>query len=276
MFRGIFKIIKGGRVLKKISVIIPSYKPNQYLFECLDSLENQTLEKKYFEVIVIINGPKEPYYSHLIDSKKNYNLDLKCLYCNYQGVSNARNMGLDTALGENICFIDDDDFVSNNYLESLLDLKLQESIVISNLLCFTDEKDTPTLDYVGHSFMNNINIVSDNIVSMRKFLSNACGKLIPSEIIGKVRFNPNFSIGEDSMFMAMISKNIKNFITTNQEVVYYRRLTMNSASRKKRNKWFYVKNACIINKEFTKLLFKRGYHPIFIMTRMLAQVKKIK
>lgn len=47
----------------KISVIIPSYKPRDYLFECLDSLSCQTFPHDEFEVVLILNGCKEPYIS---------------------------------------------------------------------------------------------------------------------------------------------------------------------------------------------------------------------
>ena len=47
----------------KISVIIPTYAPKDYLWECLDSLENQTLSKDEFEVILVLNGEREPYES---------------------------------------------------------------------------------------------------------------------------------------------------------------------------------------------------------------------
>ena len=47
----------------KISVIIPTYTPKDYLWECLGSLENQTLSKDEFEVILVLNGEREPYES---------------------------------------------------------------------------------------------------------------------------------------------------------------------------------------------------------------------
>ena len=59
-----------------ISVIIPTYRPQAWLFECLDALDRQTLPKERFEVIVALNGPADPYarprshelYSDLSDS----------------------------------------------------------------------------------------------------------------------------------------------------------------------------------------------------------------
>ena len=44
-----------------ISVIIPTYRPQAYLWECLDSLNRQTLSKSSFEVVLVLNGEQAPY-----------------------------------------------------------------------------------------------------------------------------------------------------------------------------------------------------------------------
>ena len=49
----------------EISVIIPMYKPDYYIWECLDSLKNQTISQNEFEILIILNGEKEPYYSQI-------------------------------------------------------------------------------------------------------------------------------------------------------------------------------------------------------------------
>ena len=45
----------------KISIIIPTYKPGPYLKDCLESINNQTMNKKCFEVIIVLNGVIKPY-----------------------------------------------------------------------------------------------------------------------------------------------------------------------------------------------------------------------
>ena len=97
----------------KITVIIPTYKPGSYLWKCLDSIKNQTFDKVDFELILVLNGCNEPYYT---DIKKyiatnfiGYNINF--IQTDVGGVSNARNIALDKAKGKYITFIDDDDFV---------------------------------------------------------------------------------------------------------------------------------------------------------------------
>ena len=89
--------------MKKISVIIPTYSPSDYIQECLNSIACQTLEYVAFEVIIILNGPRDPYWKYLDDLLKTYTFCSRLLYTDILGVSNARNIGLKHARGE-YCF----------------------------------------------------------------------------------------------------------------------------------------------------------------------------
>ena len=61
----------------KISVIIPTYTPKDYLWDCLKSLEQQNLSKEYFEVILVLNGEQEPYFSLITERKKKLFISFK-------------------------------------------------------------------------------------------------------------------------------------------------------------------------------------------------------
>ena len=113
----------------KISVIIPTYAPKDYIWECLDSFENQTLPKEEFEVILVLNGEKEPYESLIRKKLTTYSFNSTLLYSTPNGVSRARNLGMEKAQGTYICFIDDDDWVSDNFLEELLSKACDNGIV---------------------------------------------------------------------------------------------------------------------------------------------------
>ncbi len=104
-----------------ISVIIPSYKPDNYIYKCLESVARQDISKQRFEVIIVLNGCNEPYHTDikLFLQQKFQGIKTFLLQTDVAGVSNARNIGLDNARGEYIAFIDDDDIVSENYLSEL-------------------------------------------------------------------------------------------------------------------------------------------------------------
>ncbi len=106
----------------QISIILPSYNPQNYIYDCIRSICNQTLDASSFELIIILNGDKEPYFTdinrYILTIREGRGI--KVCYTELPGVSNARNIGLDMACGEYFCFVDDDDILSSNYLEELL------------------------------------------------------------------------------------------------------------------------------------------------------------
>lgn len=214
-----------------ISVIIPTYKPQDYIWECLDSLKNQTFNKDRFEIIIILNGCKEPYQSKIEDYiKLNLeSLNVHFIQTNQPGVSNARNIGLEKSDGDYIAFIDDDDYVSPIYLESLYEHVEEGSISISNVLAFNDGEEGFIDYYITNMFSRIKNKSASKIMHARSYMSIPVAKLISRKDIGKRRFNKRLKNGEDSLFMLSISDKIKYVRPSSEKAIYYRRYRANSA-----------------------------------------------
>lgn len=265
---------------KCISIIIPTFKPDSYIYDCLESLSNQTLDMDNFEIIVVLNGDKNPYFSLIQNFCLSKNINITLLYTSQKGVSNARNYGLKHASGRFVCFIDDDDIITENYLASMLSLIDKDdvrsnSIVICNTIGFEDNITNISENYISNHFKKYYLKQSENTFQMRKFLSTPWGKLIPREVINECLFNVNYHNGEDSLFMAQISNNIKTFILTDETVIYYQRIRKNSASNKKRLLNELISTSFKLIKEYLNLLFVKGYNKYFILSRVIAQFKNI-
>ena len=113
----------------KISVIVPTYKPQTYLWECLDSIYNQTFPKTDYELVLVLNGCNEPYNTQIKEwLSKHEDLQVQYFQIDEGGVSNARNIALNNAKGKYVTFIDDDDLISFSFLEELYDNTAQPSL----------------------------------------------------------------------------------------------------------------------------------------------------
>ena len=124
----------------KISVIIPTYKPQDYLWECLNSLVAQTFPKEDFEVILVLNGCCEPWKSNIqqyIDARMQ-GMNVNYIQTDEGGVSNARNIALDFAKGDYVTFIDDDDLISPTYLEELYEKAAPDTVSLCYPYAFND------------------------------------------------------------------------------------------------------------------------------------------
>ena len=265
----------------KISVIIPTYKPLEYIWECLDSIKNQTFSKADFELILVLNGCKEPYYSQInAYIKQNligYNINF--IYTDQGGVSNARNIALDVAKGEYITFIDDDDYISSQYLEELYRKASPDTVSLCYPYAFNDGADKMQLQYGLTEVYNKYHTRSNNVINsrVRKYFSGPCMKLFHKDIIGDRRFDIRFKNGEDSIFMFLISNRIHQIEFTSQESIYYRRYREGSAIMKKRTLFQKINNVSKIIREVVKIYWSSPstYSIQFLATRILGSIKSI-
>ena len=101
----------------KISVIVPVYKAEAYLHRCVDSILAQTFQD--FEVLLVNDGSPDKS-GEICDEYARKDKRVRVFHKENGGVSSARNMGLDNARGEWICFMDSDDYVKHDYLHNLL------------------------------------------------------------------------------------------------------------------------------------------------------------
>lgn len=216
-----------------ISIIIPSYKPQDYIYDCLDSISRQTLPHGEFEVIVVLNGCCQPYLDALQSYATSHtDIDIKIVQTDTPGVCNARNIGLDKARGEYICFIDDDDWISDNYLESLARMSSSSIVGESNFVQIDEANGKETPHFLNEAFKRcNATRGQASIWEQRSFFSVIYGKLLHRNIINGDRLNTNFKLGEDSLFMFTISRNVSQLRLSSPDTVYYIRQRAGSVSR---------------------------------------------
>lgn len=221
----------------KASVIVPTYRPKAYIYECLDSIFAQTFHASRFELIIVLNGCCEPYkgeISKYIDEHAPIKENVRLVQTDTPGVSNARNIALDMAHGENILFVDDDDVISPQYIESLMELASDDTIVAARLRLFDDltgEESYTNLTNAYDIAREEMKVRPLTLYTGRRLLSAVGGKSIPMQMIGSDRFNTGLSLGEDSVFITQLAGRIKHILIAHEDAVYNVRKRTDSASR---------------------------------------------
>ena len=242
----------------KISVVVPTYKPKYYLWECLNSLKEQTFPVDDFEILLVLNGCCEPYKSEIEEYLlKNVMSNVYLIQVDQPGVSNARNIALDYAKGSYVAFIDDDDYVSPFYLEELYAKASLDTISLCYPYAFNDGTPEMQLPY---------------------YITDAYMKLIPMDIIKERRFDINFRNGEDTLFMFLISDRFRYFAITSPSAVYYRRYRLGSALFNKRSLKERVIN-CILHQFYYVRIFVSNpfkYNFTFFVSRFLGEFVSIR
>lgn len=104
-----------------ISIVVPIYNVESYLHRCIDSLINQTY--KEIEIILVDDGSTDSCGKICDDYEKRYT-NIKVIHKDNGGLSDARNCGLDKAMGEYVFFVDSDDYIALNTVEKFVDVAL--------------------------------------------------------------------------------------------------------------------------------------------------------
>lgn len=262
----------------KITVIVPTYKPQAYLWECLDSIYNQSFPKSDYELVLVLNGCNEPYNAQINEwLTKHSDLQVQYFQTDEGGVSNARNIALDNARGEYVTFIDDDDLISSLYLEKLYEKAAPDTVSLCYPYAFKDGMIEKQLPYsITNTYNYCIEHECNKLASRgRKYFSGPCMKLIPMSFIQGRRYDVKFKNGEDSLFMFLISDKIDKVSFTSKNAIYYRRYRDGSAISSSRSIGNKVCNCFRCMFQYTKIYCKGGYNKYFYLTRILAEFKSI-
>ena len=122
--------------MPKISIIVPVYKVEQYLCSCLDSIIAQTFTD--WECLLIDDGSPDNS-GKICDEYARKDKRFRVIHQKNQGVSAARNKGLDEVRGEYVNFIDSDDWIAPKLLELLYkSIKDYEIVFFGNYNCYKD------------------------------------------------------------------------------------------------------------------------------------------
>ena len=132
----------------KYSFILPVYNTEKYLKKCLDSLVNQTY--KDFDIIVVNDGSTDKSSSIISKYQKKYK-NIIVINKENEGLSMARNRGVQKSSGKYIIFVDSDDYVSNKLLEEV-DKKIDDSDILRFQIATEDEEYTKINEYHEEGF----------------------------------------------------------------------------------------------------------------------------
>ena len=188
----------------KVSIIIPCYNSARYLDACLTSLLAQTMPD--FEAILVDDGSKDDTLA-IAQRWAQQDRRVIALHQENAGVSAARNLGLDCARGEWITFVDSDDLLPCDALETMLS---GASDGVDMVVCphetFTEDGKRETvipqtrwMDKRGEAQRR---AAALRLIEGDSVLNIMCCKLHRRELIERegLRLNPSVRIAEDALF----------------------------------------------------------------------------
>lgn len=208
-----------------VSIVIPIYNAENFLRKCLDSVVNQ--ETNYiYEVICVNDGSTDGSLDILNDYASLHPSIIKIINQDNGGISAARNRGIESARGRYVGFMDNDDYVSSNYIQECMKCayKTDSDIVQTGIieettsgrtLLKTNKKDM-LLEKVGVNDKPNLSgYVWDGVI--RKSLFD------------KVRFPVGYWY--EDMIMVLILFRLSNKVCIIQDHMYHKTIHDKNASK---------------------------------------------
>lgn len=213
-----------------ISVIIPVYNVEKYLEETIKSVIDQSIGfEKNIQIVLVNDGSIDNSHDICIKYKDMYPENILYIKQENQGVSVARNTGLENATGEFISFLDSDDKWEKDSLKkgvNMLKKNPNISLVMFRIKYFDAAKYYHVLDYKFHKKDRIVNLEND----YENIQLSCCTAIFRRDSIGDIRFNSNIKIGEDARFVnEVILNNLNVGIISSSNYLYRKRKEGTSA-----------------------------------------------
>ena len=197
--------------------------PTQMLCECIESILSLSLQRFEREVIVVDDGSDESPVNELL----RFGDDVVYLRKANGGVSTARNMGLRTATGQFIQFVDGDDTLIQANYEHCLDIaKVGKTDVI--MFDFTHQRN------VAPTYNDWEPMSGCSLMRLHNIQGASCLCLFRRSILGELTFTPGVSYGEDEEFTPQLLLRAEQVVRTTAKAYHYRQHEASATADKSR------------------------------------------
>lgn len=263
-----------------ISVVLPTYQGKLTIKKCLDSLLFQTLDRSLFEILVVMNGPKDGTEAILQEYQAKYrNLNLKYFYLTEGNVSKARNFAIKKSSKTHITFVDDDDYIQEDFLLSLYSKAMYHTIVLTGIEDIHNgaARASSVQSQLERAILKD-NIQYNDVTST--LTMNAC-KLAPAHMVKSVQYDASLRSGEDVVYWSelLLKFSPKVDLVEDFAVANYKRVIRdNSVSRQKESYDFNVWQRLEVITRLADLLPQADNQRImdFVQSKITAQAGFIK
>lgn len=209
--------------MELISIILPIYNVEKDLSRCIESILAQTYTE--FEMILVDDGSPDRC-GEICDRYAQEDTRIQVIHKKNGGVSEARNAGLDAAQGKYICWVDPDDYIHPQYLETLYRI-MQESkadVVVCDYKTYYpgEEKEIAPIDQIPtYEEISERNLYDDDFLTNKRVKYVIIwNKLVKAELYNGIRY-PIGKVHEDNYTTYKLLDQANKIVYTEQPLYYY-------------------------------------------------------
>ena len=218
-------------IMPKVSIIIPLYNKEQYISKLLQQIMLQTYGD--YECILVDDGSTD-MSGDICDEFVKKDERFRVIHIHNSGVSTARNVGLNSAVGKYITFVDADDMINPIYIENLYNAIVQNDtdIVISGLLKVWEDYDKKEIlipPYHGKQKLKNILPYFATVQNDSGIYGTCVAKMFSKDLLGEIRFDSSLRLAEDFDFYLKIYSKVSTVYFDDRAYYYYLQEAENSS-----------------------------------------------
>lgn len=219
-------------MMEKISIIVPVYNVSQYIHKCIDSIINQTYSN--LEIILIDDGSTDNC-GVICDEYAKKDDRIKVIHKKNEGVSAARNSGIDVATGEYLGFVDSDDWIDENMYKLLYTNLKKEDADISCCNRYLVYSNNMKI-YGKQNFYEVMNSerAMELLCTIGYIGFSVYTKLFKKELFKNVRF-PIGKINEETFISYKVFSKANKIVYDATPIYYYRQRKGSLTNREKIN-----------------------------------------
>lgn len=222
-----------------VSIIVPVYNVEKELERCVESLIAQTYRN--LEIILVDDGSSDKSGEIIDQYGLEYPAIIKTIHQKNKGLSGARNSGLDIAMGDYISFIDSDDFVDREMIETMVNSIIDTEADIAVCGRFDDYPNRSIVRFnMDEQTVYTPNEVMGRILTWNKIDIAAWDKLYRKDLWSTIRFPEGYN-NEDLCTLPSLIRNAKKIVHVGKPLYHYchRENSITTTFNEKKIKDFY-------------------------------------
>lgn len=204
---------------ESVSIILPVYNVAPYLDRCMESILRQS--HPAWEAVLVDDGSTDGSGA-LCDAYAQKHDNIRCLHQANQGVSAARNAGLEWARGDYILFVDPDDWLSDHMLEVMLQKGDGADMIVCDTYDVVQQEGQMRVT-ARHTWQQGDAFTADKYYDVACKTTTVWNKMIRKDILSKYRFDPALAYAEDSDLIVRILPETERVVVVPEPLYYYLR-----------------------------------------------------
>lgn len=204
--------------MAEISIVVPVYNVEKYLRRCLESILGQTMRE--LEIILINDGSTDRS-GEICEEYKERDNRIQVIHKKNGGLSDARNAGARIAASDYVIFLDSDDYIAQDMMETLYTLAKDSGADMSVCGVYNvyGEREIPQYSK-SEEFICTGEEAFMHILEGKKIPGTICNKLIKRQIVQQIEF-PAGRLYEDAFYTLDLVQRVENVSVTTRPMYYY-------------------------------------------------------